>query len=211
MTHHPDTPSREGDPPLTAPRRANPPLPGRGSVHWGDHLLSSPPWYVISVSLIAGCPGLVPGWRAFPAIYRVLLPTSPPVLSRPSRVSAWARKDRGRGARWQLRIVAVYRAPPRHKTGAASETLNRYPLWGGDRGGFFPSPILHSLNVRPPPANPPCRTAEKFHISPERDLIPTGKSHKFSRSTAKSGSSTFSVVHCGGDVEFTDGEVEHGD
>ena len=25
------------------------------------------------------------------------------------------------------------------------------------------------------------------------------------------GSSTFSVVHCGGDVEFTDGEVEHGD
>ena len=26
-----------------------------------------------------------------------------------------------------------------------------------------------------------------------------------------SGSSTFSVVHCGGDVEFTDGEVEHGD
>ena len=27
----------------------------------------------------------------------------------------------------------------------------------------------------------------------------------------KTGSSTFSVVHCGGDVEFTDGEVEHGD
>ena len=27
----------------------------------------------------------------------------------------------------------------------------------------------------------------------------------------KIGSSTFSVVHCGGDVEFTDGEVEHGD
>ena len=27
----------------------------------------------------------------------------------------------------------------------------------------------------------------------------------------KVGSSTFSVVHCGGDVEFTDGEVEHGD
>ena len=27
----------------------------------------------------------------------------------------------------------------------------------------------------------------------------------------KPGSSTFSVVHCGGDVEFTDGEVEHGD
>ena len=25
------------------------------------------------------------------------------------------------------------------------------------------------------------------------------------------GFSTFSVVHCGGDVEFTDGEVEHGD
>ena len=25
------------------------------------------------------------------------------------------------------------------------------------------------------------------------------------------GSSTFSVVHCGVDVEFTDGEVEHGD
>ena len=30
-------------------------------------------------------------------------------------------------------------------------------------------------------------------------------------STQKPGSSTFSVVHCGGDVEFTDGEVEHGD
>ena len=29
--------------------------------------------------------------------------------------------------------------------------------------------------------------------------------------SAYSGSSTFSVVHCGGDVEFTDGEVEHGD
>ena len=29
--------------------------------------------------------------------------------------------------------------------------------------------------------------------------------------TATMGSSTFSVVHCGGDVEFTDGEVEHGD
>ena len=30
-------------------------------------------------------------------------------------------------------------------------------------------------------------------------------------SVANVGSSTFSVVHCGGDVEFTDGEVEHGD
>ena len=29
--------------------------------------------------------------------------------------------------------------------------------------------------------------------------------------STKCGSSTFSVVHCGGDVEFTDGEVEHGD
>ena len=29
--------------------------------------------------------------------------------------------------------------------------------------------------------------------------------------TGFNGSSTFSVVHCGGDVEFTDGEVEHGD
>ena len=89
---------------------------------------------MISVSLIAGCPGLVPGWRAFPAIYRVLLPTPPPVLSRPSRNTAWARKDRGRGAWWQLRILAVYRAPPRHKTGAASEALNRHPgLPGLDR------------------------------------------------------------------------------
>ena len=31
------------------------------------------------------------------------------------------------------------------------------------------------------------------------------------RSIKPRGSSTFSVVHCGGDVEFTDGEVEHGD
>ena len=82
--------------------------------------------YVFSVPLIAGCPGLVPGWRAFPAINRVPLPTPPPVLSRLSRVPAEARKDRRRGARWQSRIVAVYRASPRHKTGAASETLNTY-------------------------------------------------------------------------------------
>ena len=67
----------------------------------------------------------MPGWRAFPAINRVPLPTPPPVLSRPSRNTAGTRKDRWRGPRWQSPIVAVYRAPPRHKTGAASETLNR--------------------------------------------------------------------------------------
>ena len=83
--------------------------------------------YVFSVPLIAGCPGLVPGWRAFPAINRVPLPTPRPVLSRPSPVATGLGRERdGRGARWQLRIVAVYRAPSRHKTGAASETLNRY-------------------------------------------------------------------------------------
>ena len=91
-----------------------------------DYLSFLSDLYVINVSLIAGCPGLVPGWRAFPAIYRVLLSTPPPFLSRPSRNTAWARKERGRGARWQLRIVALSRAPPRHKTGAASEALNRY-------------------------------------------------------------------------------------
>ena len=82
--------------------------------------------YMINVPLIAGCPGLVPGWRAFPAIKRVPLLTPPPVLFRLSRNTAEAKKDRWRGVRWQSRIVAVYRAPPRHKTGAASETLNRY-------------------------------------------------------------------------------------
>ena len=29
---------------------------------------------------IAGCPGLVSGWRAFPAINRVRLPTPPPYV-----------------------------------------------------------------------------------------------------------------------------------
>ena len=60
------------------------------------------PLYVFSVPLIAGCPGLVPGWRAFLAINCVPLPTPPPILSRPSRVPARARKDRWRGARWRL-------------------------------------------------------------------------------------------------------------
>ena len=39
-------------------------------------------------------------------------------------------------------------------------------------------------------------------FNPEGELIALGE--------AEYGSSTFSVVHCGGDVEFTDGEVEHG-
>ena len=34
---------------------------------------------------------------------------------------------------------------------------------------------------------------------------------RFLLGSNRRGSSTFSVVHCGGDVEFTDGEVEHGD
>ena len=82
--------------------------------------------YVFSAPLIAGCPGLVPGWRAFPAINRVPLPTPARPFSPHSRGAGNGARRDGRGARWQLRIVAVYRGPPRHKTGAASETLNRY-------------------------------------------------------------------------------------
>ena len=40
--------------------------------------------------------------------------------------------------------------------------------------------------------------------------IPLKIAHVLANAATK-GSSTFSVVHCGGDVEFTDGEVEHGD
>ena len=42
------------------------------------------------------------------------------------------------------------------------------------------------------------------------DSFPRGK-FKTTDGEGIRGSSTFSVVHCGGDVEFTDGEVEHGD
>ena len=44
---------------------------------------------------------------------------------------------------------------------------------------------------------------------PNRDRISEAANRP--ATTAKIGSSTVSVVHCGGDVEFTDGEVEHGD
>ena len=40
-----------------------------------------------------------------------------------------------------------------------------------------------------------------------KDIVPV----PLKTSRNRNGSSTFSVVHCGGDVEFTDGEVEHGD
>ena len=57
------------------------------------------------------------------------------------------------------------------------------------------------------------------YLTPEEDGIIRDESfttivkQRFVEPTAegKEGSSTFSVVHCGGDVEFTDGEVEHGD
>ena len=64
----------------------------------------------------------------------------------------------------------------------------------------------------------------KFDLSPNplADFLVAGAgSDKFSIGISRNlcegeemiieGSSTFSVVHCGGDVEFTDGEVEHGD
>ncbi len=100
-------------------------------------------------SLIAGCPGLVPGWRAFPAINRVLLPTPPPVLSRPGRVPAGARKDRWRRTGWQLRIVAVYRAPPRHKTGGSLKNAKQVSGWRpGSLSRFKFHPWLNRQGAR---------------------------------------------------------------
>ncbi len=75
---------------------------------------------------IAGCPGLVPGWRAFPAISRVSTnPSAGPFSPQSRHAGTEAKKDRRRGARWQSRIVAVYRAPPRHKTHRSEFRLAR--------------------------------------------------------------------------------------
>ena len=62
--------------------------------------------YVFSVPLIAGCPGLVPGWHAFPAINRVPLPTPPPVLSPLSPGTPGLRGERtGGGMRGGNRVL----------------------------------------------------------------------------------------------------------
>ena len=47
-------------------------------------------------------------------------------------------------------------------------------------------------------------------VPSQREMDP-GAPGETEKKRKKFGSSTFSVVHCGGDVEFTDGEVEHGD
>ena len=57
--------------------------------------LSAKAEYVFSVILIVGCPGLVPGWRAFLALNRVPLPTPPPDLSRPSRTGLGRERSGG--------------------------------------------------------------------------------------------------------------------
>ena len=55
-----------------------------------------------------------------------------------------------------------------------------------------------------PRTNPGNRHQYKRANGPYKLVMVAGADNKL-------GSSTFSVVHCGGDVEFTDGEVEHGD
>ena len=53
--------------------------------------------YVFSVPLIAGCPGLVPGWCAFLTIHRVPLspPSARPFSAQPEH--GWAEKGRAEG------------------------------------------------------------------------------------------------------------------
>ena len=52
--------------------------------------------------------------------------------------------------------------------------------------------------------------AKRFHLAHSRNIYPLHTGEGVLQGPTF-GSSTFSVVHCGGDVEFTDGEVEHGD
>ena len=74
------------------------------------------------------------------------LPDPPPVPSRPSPACRdWGEKGRAGGVRCQSLIVAVYRAPPRHKTGAASNRRHdaKKVPWRrqylAEREGFEPS------------------------------------------------------------------------
>ena len=62
----------------------------------------------------------MPGWCALLATHWVPLPTPRPSLLAPVPAHRdWGEKGRAGGVRCQSRIVVVYRAPPRHKTGAA--------------------------------------------------------------------------------------------
>jgi hypothetical protein len=102
--------------------------------------------YLFSVSEAA--PVLCRGGARYTATIRNCRRAPPPVPSLPSPgAPGLGREGTGGGARRQLRIVAVYRAPPRHKTGAASETLNRYPgLPGLARGSIGETlPIIQYL------------------------------------------------------------------
>ena len=50
----------------------------------------------------AGCPGLVPGWRAFLATQRLPLPTPPPVPFSPQPEHGWGEKGRVEGCALQI-------------------------------------------------------------------------------------------------------------
>ena len=67
----------------------------------------------------AGCPGLVPGWRAIFSYIRSMAPHPPARPFSPQCRRHWGEKGRA-GGLGRHPVCSKKRAPPRHKTGAAS-------------------------------------------------------------------------------------------
>ena len=76
--------------------------------------------YLFNVMLSnAGCPGLVPGWRAIFSYIRSIAPHPPARPFSPQCRLHWGEKGRA-GGLGRHPVCSKKRAPPRHKTGAAS-------------------------------------------------------------------------------------------
>ena len=89
---------------------------------------------MFSVPLIAGCPGLVPGWRAFPAINRVPLPTPARPFSPHSRGAGNGARRDGRGSTVAIAYCScIPCATPAQDRGSLK---NAKQVLGGDRGGL---------------------------------------------------------------------------